>query len=167
MSVHTLQDLADRVNGRILGDSSLEIRGASSLANAGPHDITFAVDEKNLKRLKKDARPGACVIPEKLATSASVEGLPFPLVAVADALDAFLLILREFRPQPPRSTIGVSPAAHVAQTAHVGTDTNIYPGVYIDAGAQVGSHCDLYPGVYVGPGCKIGDNCVLHPNVVL
>lgn len=166
MSVHTLLELAERVNGRILGGASPEIRGAGSLANAGPHDITFAADERNLKRLK-DSKAGACLIPEKLATGATVSQLPTTLVAVADPLDAFLLILREFRPQPPRATIGTSSRSHVASTARIGEGTNVYPGAFVDEGVQIGDRCDIYPGAFIGSNCKIGDDCVLYPNVVL
>ena len=166
MTVHTLRDLAGLVNGRVLGPPDRDIHDASPLARAGVHNITFAADEKNFKLLKKSAA-GACLVPEKQADALASQGLATSLVAVPDPMDAFLVILRKFRPQPPRPSCGVSPHAHVDPSATLGADNQIFPGVFISAGARLGSRCILYPGVYIGPGCTIGDDCVLHPHVVL
>ncbi|MFN7806584.1 MAG: UDP-3-O-(3-hydroxymyristoyl)glucosamine N-acyltransferase [Planctomycetaceae bacterium] len=170
MTMHTVKELAALVKGRVLGQGELEIHDAGPLTRAGAHEITFAADDKNCKLLRKSAA-GACLVPEQqadeLAASLTSEGLATSLVAVADPLDAFLTILREFRPQPAPPRVGVSPQAHIDPSAAVGTDTQIYPGVVIDAGARVGARCLLYPGVYIGPDCTVGDDCVLYPHVVL
>ena len=166
MTVHTLRDLAGLVNGRVLGPTDRDIHDAGPLTRAGVHDITFAADDKNFKLLRKSSA-GACLVPEKHADALATEGLATSLVAVPDAMDAFLVILRKFRPQPPRPTCGVSPLAHIDPSATLGTDNQIFPGVFISAGARVGSRCILHPGVYLGPGSTVGDDCVLHPHVVL
>ncbi|MFN9372931.1 MAG: UDP-3-O-(3-hydroxymyristoyl)glucosamine N-acyltransferase [Planctomycetaceae bacterium] len=170
MTVHTLKDLAALVKGRVLGDADRDIRDASPLTRAGANEITFAADDKNFKRLRKSSA-GACLVPESqaetLAAALTTEGLTTSLVAVADPLDAFLVILREFRPLPAPPRVGVSPQAHIDPSATVGTDTQIYPGAVIDARARVGARCLLYPGVYIGPDCTVGDDCVLYPHVVL
>ena len=166
MTMHTVKELAALVKGRVLGPAELAIRDASPLIRAGAHDITFAADDRNFKLLRKSAA-GACLVPEKQADALAAEGLATSLVAVADPLDAFLAVLREFRPQPAPPRMGVSPQAHIDPSATVGADTQLYPGVVIDARARVGARCLLYPGVYIGPDCTVGDDCVLHPHVVL
>jgi UDP-3-O-[3-hydroxymyristoyl] glucosamine N-acyltransferase len=166
MMVATLEKLAQRVNGEIVGNGALEIRGVAALEKAGPHDLSFAGDEPNLRKLAT-ARAGACLIARSAAGSSAVQGAQPVLVLVDDPLEAFVATVQYLRPQPERARVGISPLAHVDPSAVIGTDTNIFPGAFIDAGAVIGRGCDLYPGVYVGRNCRIGEDCVLRPQVVL
>ncbi len=160
----TVESIARRVNGTVIGDAQRSISGAESLAKAKAGDVTFAAGEKHLKRLAQ-ANAGACLV----ARSKTQPTLPengMVLIVVDDPQDAFIAILREFRPQRPRPSIGISPAAHISPTAQLGPDCNVFPGAYIDDGVVIGARCDIYPGVYIGADCRIGDDCVLHPQVV-
>lgn len=164
--IATLEQLARRVHGEVVGDGDKEIHGAAALHKAGPNEIAFAGDERHLRALRS-SQAGACLIGRKLFDPKLAEEAPPALVLVDDPQDAFIALLREFRPQPPRPELGVSPQAHVDPTAKIGLNCNVYPGAFVEAGAVIGARCDLYPGVYVGRNCRIGDDCVLHPNVVL
>jgi len=166
MSTATLEQLAARVSGEILGNSRLEIRGAASLSKAGPHDISFAGDEANLRALAA-AEAGACLVARSQRDAVARPDIKPAIVLVDDPLDAFVAVLSQFRPQAARREIGISAGAHIHPTAVIGRDCNIYPGATIDAEAEIESGCDVYPGVYVGRNCRIGENCVLYPNAVL
>lgn len=39
----TLQEIAEYVGGRIVGDASIVISGLDNIEGAGEHDLTFAV----------------------------------------------------------------------------------------------------------------------------
>lgn len=166
MTAPTLGQLAQRVYGEVRGDAGLEIRGAAALRKAGPHDITFAGDERNL-RLLKASDAGACLVCRKERDGSLLDGARQSLVFVDDPQDAFIAVLRELRPEQPRQSVGLSRAATISPTATIGTDCNIHPGVYIDHGVVIGNRCELYPGVYVGRNCRIGEDCVLYPHAVL
>lgn len=166
MIVATLEQLAQRVHGEVVGDGGMQIHGAAALHKAGPHEIAFAGDEQHVRTLKT-SNAGACLIARKLLDSPLIAESRPALVLVDDPLEAFVAILRDFRPQAARQSRGISTEARIDPTAVLGDGCNIYPGAFIDAGAVIGSHCDLYPGVYVGRDCRIGDNCVLHPHAVL
>lgn len=166
MTVHTVKELAALVKGRVLGEAERVIHDAGPLTRAGAREVTFAADEKNFRLLRKSAA-GACLVPEPQADALANEGVSATLIAVADPLDAFLVILRVYRPQPSPPRVGVSPQAHIDPSAFVGAETQVYPGAVIDARARVGARCLLYPGVYIGPDSTVGDDCVLHPHVVL
>lgn len=161
----SIEAIAARVQGTVRGDASRLIGGAASLSKAGPGDLTFAVGEKPLRKFKTFSA-GGCLISKADAAIAD----PFPdntFILVDDPQDAFLLILREFRPQRSRRALGISPAAHISPTAKIGPDCNIYPGATIADGVVIGARCDIHPGVSIGEDCRIGDDCVLYPNVVL
>lgn len=164
--IATLDQLALRVHGEVVGDGSREIDGAAALHKAGPRDIAYAGDERHLRALNM-SRAGGCLIGRRFFDPKfAVESNP-ALVLVDDPQEAFIVLLRDFRPQPSRPDIGVSPDARIDATGTIGANCNVYPGAYIDAGAIIGARCDIYPGAYVGRNCRIGDDCVLHPNAVL
>ncbi len=161
----TAGDLAQRFNAEIVGDTAREISGAQAIDRAGPHDVTFAENEKNTRRLKT-SQAGIVLLPlalRKLFTEPSEKTLLF----VADPLFAFLSVLEEFRPQRPRPRLGVSPLATIHPSATLGFNCNIYPGAYIAEDVTIGDECDIFPGAFVGPGCQIGHQVVLYPNAVL
>jgi len=166
MPTHSLTELIRLVEGTLVAGTAGDIHDANSLTHAGPGEITYAVDEKNLRRVK-DSRAGACLIPAQHSGHPELLGVTPALIAVADPLDAFLKILARYRPQPERPALGISPAAHVDPTATVGRHTNIHPGAVLGAGVVVGDRCDIHPGVVLGAGARVGDDCVLHPHVVL
>jgi UDP-3-O-[3-hydroxymyristoyl] glucosamine N-acyltransferase len=166
MTVPTLGQLAVRVAGEVRGDAALEIHSAASLRKAGPHDISFAGDEKHLRTLS-ESRAGACIVGRQHRDNQLLAGTRASLLFVDDAQDAFISVLREFRGASLRPQVGVSPAATISGSATIGPDCNIYPGAFVDDHAVMGSRCDLYPGTYVGRNCRIGDDCILYPNAVL
>ncbi len=162
----TIAELAALIGGEIQGSPETIVTGAQSTADATAVDISFAVDENNL-RLLANSSAGAAVISRSLADSETAVGLAIPLILVDDALSSFCRVLEHFRPKRPRSEIGISPAAHVHDTAAIGRSTNVHPGATIGADAVIGENCDIHPGVVVGAGCHIGADCQLYPNAVL
>jgi len=166
MSLPTLGDIALRVGGEVQGDGSLAIDGLAAIHNAGPHDLTFVSDEKNL-RLLAQSRAGACLVSLKERGSRFLAQTTAALVYVDDPQDAFIDLMQEFRPERPGPTVGISPQATISPTAVFGADCQVFAGAYVDDDAAIGSRCVLYPGVYVGRNCRIGDDCTLHPHVVL
>lgn len=162
----TLESLARRVQGELLGDGQVEIRGAASIRQAGSQDVTFAVEEKHLRKLG-ESRAAACLIARTFQTHRVCSERPLPLILVDDPLDAILSVLDVFRPQPARSQVGISTTAWIDPTAVIGADTQVFPGAYIGAGAIIGARCEIHPGVYVGQDCRIGDDCTLYPRATL
>ncbi|MBS0266190.1 MAG: UDP-3-O-(3-hydroxymyristoyl)glucosamine N-acyltransferase [Planctomycetes bacterium] len=165
MNFPTLGQLAQRVGGEVQGLTSLPIHGVAALHKAGANDITFAADEKHL-RLVSTSAAGACLLPRNYRGDKTA-GITTNLVFVDDPQDACLTLAREFRPQQPPQTVGLSAAAHIAPTARIGQNTQIYPGVFIDEHVEIGDGCVLYPGVFVGHHSRIGNHCTLYPHVVL
>ncbi len=80
----TLGELAELVQGQVIGDGSLVINAARALKEALPGDITFVEDEKHAAQLHH-SRASAAVVPRSM----SANGLP--LIQVADPLNAFIV----------------------------------------------------------------------------
>ena len=162
----TVDMLAHQLQGEVQGDRHLVIHGAQAVTKAGPHDITFLVDERNLRQLKS-SRAGAVIVGKSMNDSLGDDAAPPAVIVVDDAQAAFIQVLQQFRPERPRPTIGISSKAIVDPSASIGEDTNVFPGAFIGQDVVIGEGCDIYPGVYIGSACRLGDGVTLHPNVVL
>jgi UDP-3-O-[3-hydroxymyristoyl] glucosamine N-acyltransferase len=156
----TIRQLAELVQGRIVGDPDLEIAAARPLDEAGAGDITFCADAKRAVQLHS-SRASAAVVPESLATN----GLT--AIQVADPLAAFVTIVRHLhgRAEPPPH--GIDPRACLDPTAQIGEQASIFPFACVGEGSVLGARCCLYSGVCIGRFCRLGDDVTIYPNAVL
>lgn len=173
----SVDDLATKVRGQLVGDGSLELTGLSSLADAGPTDISFYSDRRYRKTLES-TRAGALITKEPMA------GLEIPQIVHPDPYLAFLVLIDEFYPEPP-ATGEIHALAQVSESARlapdvtvmafacigddvvIGAGTVVHAGVVVGARARVGEQCRLWPNVVVREGCRIGDRVVLQPGCVI
>lgn len=163
--IQTVEALAVLVNGTVQGDCQRKIDDAAAIETAGPSAVTFVQDENHVRRLK-GCQAGAIVVEAKVA-AAFAESPQHSLIVVSDAQASFQKILPLFRKIRSRPEPGISPHAHVSQTAQLGTGCYVAAGVVIGDEVVVGANCELHPGVVIGPGCRIGNQTVLYPNCVL
>jgi len=161
-----LAEIASRVRGEIHGNGDVRISGLSSLADAGPNDLSFYADKRYAFQLSR-TRAGALLTPHRL------ENLTCPQVVVSDPFLCINELTDLFYPTPAPDTDGASSLSSlsslswVAPSARISQDARVGPFAHVGADAAIGSRTLLGPGVYVGRGARIGDDCVLGPNVVV
>jgi UDP-3-O-[3-hydroxymyristoyl] glucosamine N-acyltransferase len=156
----TIRQLAELVQGRVIGDLDLEITAARPLSEAGAGHISFIESEKYLSQLRA-GETSAVVAPERLAPS----GLT--VIHVADPLAAFVTIMRHLhsRAEPPPH--GIDPRACVHPSARIGENANIHAFVSVGEGTSIGARCGIHNGVAIGRHCQLGDDVTIYPNAVL
>lgn len=143
------------------GDAATQIRGVSTLEDAGPDEITFLSNPK-YDRMLSTTRAGAVVV---RGNQSKPDGMS--VLRTRDPYEAnarLMVFLHGYRRHPYS---GISPQASIAPTARIGDNAGIGPHVTIAERVEVGRNVVLYPGVYLGEGCRLGDDCVLFPNVVV
>jgi UDP-3-O-[3-hydroxymyristoyl] glucosamine N-acyltransferase len=164
--VATVEQLAALVRGRLVGDGSVPIQSARPVGEAGPGDITFIESERFAKLLRTSPASAALVGPHFDVGQNDV-GQSLAVIEVDDPMTAFLAVRSHLiGNEKPRWT-GISPQAHVAATARIGSRVAVYPFVYVGDGAKIGDGTTLYAGAVIGGNCTLGQDCVIHPNVVL
>lgn len=162
---HTVQQLADLVQGEVRGETERLITGAAALESASAGDLSFVQDDKNFSRLKQSS--AGAILLSAAAANALVQSTACCWIVVTEPQRAFQQLLPLFRREQPRPARGVSPAAWISPTAQIGNECYIAPGVFIGDGAVIGDGCDLHSGVHVGPNCRLGKQVTLYPNAVL
>ena len=105
-----LAELVTLVGGQLLGDGTIEIEEAATLARAQEGEISF-LDNVDKKSLLLDSRATAFVVPKELALE------DISAIQVEDVHEAFAQIVAHFRPPRYAKRIGISPAAIVSPSA--------------------------------------------------
>jgi UDP-3-O-[3-hydroxymyristoyl] glucosamine N-acyltransferase len=166
----TVSALASLVQGRVHGPADRLVEAARTLHEAGPADITFLENERNIRHLK-GCQAGALVISSALAGRlgelVSGDEHSFAFIEVADPLAAFVIIVRHLHGESAAPAPGIAPQAIIHPTAQLGPDCTVMANAVIAEGAVLGARCRIYPGAYIGANSKLGDDVVLHPQTVL
>jgi UDP-3-O-[3-hydroxymyristoyl] glucosamine N-acyltransferase len=165
----TVTHLAALVQGRLHGDDRI-VRAARPMNEAGPDDITFIENERNVRHLKT-CQARTAVVPATLAARRQellgADGTALTLIEVSDPLTAFVTIVRHLHGQPELPPPSIDPRAAIHPTAQIGPDATLHPFACVGEGSILGARCRLHSGAVVGRNCRLGDEVVLHPNAVL
>jgi len=156
----TVQQLADLVGGRCVGDGAVQLTGVSGLDDAVSGDISWVGEGKYEKSLNS-TKASAVIVPT------SMDPPKIPSIAVNDPGLAMVNVLAFFAPPLPHPEVGVHPTAVVDPSAHIGENAAIGPHVCIGANATIGARTILYANTYVGAETRIGEDCVFFPSVVV
>jgi UDP-3-O-[3-hydroxymyristoyl] glucosamine N-acyltransferase len=179
----SLQQIADAVGARVIGDSRTEVSGVASIESASEQELVFVDDAKHLAAALQ-SRAGAVIAGEFATSTDSSRALlisDHPKLAFARAARLLHERYQSGGEQhgSAHSTAVVHPSAKlgpgvvVAQRAiishdvRIGPDTRIGPGCAIGAGAIIGSGCELHPNVTLYPGTSVGDRVIVHAGAVL
>jgi len=192
-AVSSLQQIADAVGARLIGDGRVEVRAVASIDSATPDDLVFVDDEKHLAAALR-SQAGAVIagaFAETLAeTLAATLAGTRPLLMTDHPKLAFARAARllqvglpgdDLKRQAP--IVHLSAAVHpsvqlgpgvlveelavVAERAHIGKGTRIGAGCSIGHGVKIGNDCEIYPHVTMYPGTTLGDRVIVHAGAVL
>jgi len=160
MKTCTLAELAVELNGVVVGDPEVMIRGVAGIREAQPGDITFLANSR-YDGYVAETRASAIICSRELREAT------VPLLQVDNPYLAFQRVVKLMRPELYRPLPGVHPTAVVSPAAHVGEGASIGAYCVIEAGARVGARSVLMPWCYVGVQASVGEDSLLYPRVTL
>jgi len=180
MSV-TLINIARHIGAEIPGNAEyIEIRGVTSLEDAGPHDISFLANPRYAHHLSTTRAAAVIVTKDTVVAKQSI-----PLVVDAPYF-SFLQVLELFNTRSPSDiasgvdslasihteavlgdNVSVGPCAFIGSGVTIGDGTVVGPCSVILKGSTIGKNCVLYPNVTIMDGCELGDRVILHAGVVI
>ena len=158
-----LVDIARLIGANIPHDAEdIEVRGITSIENAGPHDVSFLSNPRYAHYLKT-TRAAAVIVPEDaVLPQASV-----PL-AVKDPYIAFVKVLELFNDRTPADIAsGIDPDSRIHPEAVLVEDVSVGPYAVINQGVTVGGGTVIGSCSVILKDCKIGKNCIIYPNVTI
>ena len=136
---YSLKDLADKVNGKLVGDPEVVINAIATIQNASSGCISFVANSKYNKFISHSSASAIIVSP------ALSSELQIPGIIVDDPYAAYAKISSLF-------------------TKHRHPYTDNPNSCFIHETSEVHESVVIGPNVYIGPECKIGKNSVIHAN---
>jgi len=156
----TLKEIAQLIDGEVVGDSGTVITGISGIREAEEGDLTFLANPRYAPLM--DTTRAAAII-----TSRETADAPKPIIRTANPSLAFAKIISIMMPNDQQFPSGIHPAAVIGKDVKLGRDVAIQAYAVLDDGVSVGDRTIIYSGAYVGYNAKIGCDCLIYPNVVL
>lgn len=162
MSARTLGELAAAAGAAVVGDAGASIERISSVDDASPGALTFAVDARWVEKALA-SRATAVIVPTGSSDVARGEK---SLVVAGDVRAALASMLKVFAPPLP-SGEATHPSAVVAPDCARGAGVWIGPHVVVESGASLGDGAVLLAGAFVGAHASIGRRTLLHPHAAV
>jgi len=155
----TAAELANHLQGKVVGDAAVLLKNFAPAENARPGDVTFAENGEYFVQAENSAASAIIV-------GAGFESARKTLIQVANPRVGFARALELFFPET-RPAVGVHPTAVIAATAQVDATAHVGPHCVIGERVRIGARAVLQGGDHVGADCRLGDDVILFPNVTL
>jgi UDP-3-O-[3-hydroxymyristoyl] glucosamine N-acyltransferase len=159
MPSFTAAQLAQQLEGEVVGDSSLVLTGFAPVDRAGAGDLVFAENEAYFAKASDGG--GAAILCPAPFTSAKKT-----LIRVKNPRVAYARVLPLFFPEPALKP-GIHPSAVIASSAKVDASAHIGPHCAVGERVQIGARAVLLGGNHIGDDSQIGDETRLFQNVVI
>ena len=169
--MHTLGEIANQINAKLIGDPSVQISSLATLNNAKGDQLSYIAHEKFIDLLKK-SKAGAIILNKNC-----LDKCPTNALLVDNVYLAFARISHYFQPQSiPQD--GVDPSAKIDQATIantctigkntiIGKDSVIGANVVIEDGVHIGSDCYIHPNVVILKNCQIGNHVTISSGAVI
>lgn len=154
----SLSELAELVDGEVIGDGSIAIAGVSGIEDVRAGYLTFAASAHVLADAFKS--PAAAVI-----VPINISEVSKPVIRVANPRLAFAQILTYFTPKAV-CLPGIHPSAVIGKNFQ-GDGSSIGALVFIGDNVLIGRGSIIHPGAIIENNVKIGEETIIHANVVL
>lgn len=174
------QDIAEMLEGEVVGDLNIEVSGVSKIEDGKPETLAFLANTK-YEHYIYDTKASIVLVNKTFKPTKSVQAT---MIKVEDAYQAVATLLQMYDDMKPKptgieepsfisksSTIGEEPYigafAYIGSNVKIGNNVKIYPHAYIGDNVTIGDNSTIYSGVKIYESCKLGKNCTVHASTVI
>ncbi len=158
---YTLLEIAEHVNGELLGDPDYTIDSLGALDHARPEQLSFLSNPKYADSLS-NSEAGAVLIRDE-ADASKVRNA----IIVKNPYLAFAQVTKFFVPDVEGWDQKVHPSAVIHKSATLGANVSVGPNVTIGANADIGADVRIEAGAVIAESVVIGAGSVLAANATL
>ena len=155
----TAEQIAHWLNGEVVGNPQAPVNTLSKIEEGKKGSLSFLANPAYNHYLY-NTEASVVIVNKSFIPENEVKAT---MVKVDDAYDSFTTILQKYDEARQSLKQGISPAAHIDESATIGKDVYIGEFVYVGMDAIIGDGVRLYPQSYVGDSAKIGNNTYLLP----
>jgi len=156
----TIQQIADILEGEIIGNSQGQVYKLSKIEEGSEGSLTFLANPKYEHHIYT-TKATATIVNKTFTPEAQIKTT---LIKVEDAYKAFSKLL-EYYNQIKLNKSGIEQPTFVSENAELGE--NIYLGAfsYIGQNVKIGNNVKIYPNCFIGDNVSICDNTILFAGV--
>ena len=160
-----LQELAQKLDCRLEGDSFMEITGVAGIDHARAGHVTFLANRRYAPQLKTTLA-SAVFVEEGVAVERAEGIAPLAVLRTTNPYLAFAQAI-EFFYRAPAYPPGVHPTAVIAASARIGARAHIGPYCFVGEEVEIAAGAVLHSFVTIYRGAKIGANFFAHAHAVV
>jgi len=154
----TLKEIAQFLEGEVVGDENVIITGVCGIKEAQPGDITFLANPKYVSLL--EATHASAVI-----TSRDIKPTSKPIIRTENPSLAFAKMVSLVEPQDIKHPKGIHPTAIIGKDVALGKNVSLGPYTVIEDKVSLGDNTIIYSACYIGYNTKVGNNTLIYANV--
>ena len=171
----TAGQIADQINGTIVGDRDVDIFNISKIEEGTKGSLTFLANPKYTEFIYS-TNASAAIVAEDFEPT---EKINTTLIKVKDPYSSFTTILELFNKEiTSKKGISeftvidknaiISDSSYIGSFTTIGKDSKISDNciienqVFIGNNVEIGEGTRIYPGVKILDDSKIGKNCIIH-----
>ena len=154
-----VQEIADLVGGRVVGNESSVITQCSKIEDAEQGSLTFLSNPKYELHLSNTNASAVLVKPGYYKHSKKTS-----LIEVDDPYLSFTQLLKKFESNHA-SEVGIHSTAIIATDVTLGKNVTVGPYAVIESGSQIGDYSIIGPHCWIGQEVQIGSDTKLHSRV--
>ncbi|MFC1553893.1 UDP-3-O-(3-hydroxymyristoyl)glucosamine N-acyltransferase [candidate division KSB1 bacterium] len=158
--IKTIDEIAEIINGKVIGDGSITIKGIAKIEEGSKGKISFLANPRYEKYLE-NTESSVVIVPDSINRAGT------NLIQVEKPDFAFRRIVLLFYPPSVvetnfiHSSVIIEDKSKISKPVHIDAFSVVEKGVEIGKNTRIGSHS------YIGQNVKIGDNVLLHPRVTI
>ncbi len=160
INLHTINNIAKAINGKIEGDPNLRIQGVCDIIDGKSNNIAYILSEKFTCHID-NTKAAALVINNSLKINRKNK----TLIRVENPALSFIEIINMFSPIKKQKSNGIHPKALVSNDVELGSDIYIGPYAVIEKGVKISNHVSIGAGTFIGVNTNIGHSTNIMPNV--
>ncbi len=152
----TAEQIAEVLNGVIVGDSTVEVSKLSKIEEGDKGSITFLSNLK-YKHFLYTTEASVVIVNKDFQPTQPVKAT---MIQVDDSYSAFTKIL-EYANQIKLMKSGIEQPSVISEGVEYGDDLYLGSFSYIGKNTKIGNNVKIYPNSFVGDNVTIGDNTIL------
>lgn len=154
------QDIAEMLEGEVVGDLNTEVSGVSKIEDGKPETLAFLANAK-YEHYIYDTKASIVLVNKTFKPTKSVQAT---MIKVEDAYQAVATLLQMYDDMKPKPT-GIEEPSFISKSSKIGKEPYIGAFAYIGSNVTIGDNVKIYPHAYIGDNVKIGDNSTIYSGV--
>jgi UDP-3-O-[3-hydroxymyristoyl] glucosamine N-acyltransferase len=150
----SVQWLAEFLGAELVGDKNGHATGINEIHKVEKGDLVFVDHPKYYATCIQSA--ATFIIINKVVDIPAGKAL----LVVSQPFEAYLKIVRHFRPFEPATKM-------ISDSASIGENTYVYPGAFIGHHVTIGRNCVIHPNTTIRDHCIIGNNVIIQSGTVV